>query len=102
MSKKSAQVRKRVGLPDDYFSEKHSERPVALDPAEEVLAAVEELISDQSEVIFKTNRNCKLLSLRKSQVAPLAPHRPIQTIQLTRNLLTLALRKPFKHNGSLS
>ena len=55
MSKKSAQVRKRVGLPDDYFSEKHSERPVALDPAEEVLAAVEELISDQSEVIFKTN-----------------------------------------------
>ena len=50
------QVRKRVGLPDDYFSEKHSERPVALDPAEEVLAAVEELISDQSEVNFKTNR----------------------------------------------
>ena len=97
------QVRKRVGLPDDYFSEKlGSERPVALDPAEEVLAAVEELISDQSEVIFKTNRNCKLLSLRKSQVAPLAPHRPIQTIQLTRNLLTLALRKPFKHNDFLS
>jgi len=49
MTATKEEVRKRVGLPDDYFSEKHSERPVALDPAEEVLAAVEELISDQSE-----------------------------------------------------
>jgi len=37
-------------LPDDYFSEKlESERPAALDPAKEVLAAVEDLFSDQSE-----------------------------------------------------
>ena len=90
-------------MPDDYFSEKlESESPVALDPAGEVLAAVEDLISGQSEVNFKTNKNCKLLSLRKSLVALLAPHRPIQTIQLIRNLLTLALRKPFKHNDFLS